>query len=91
MDSTKKQSEFKIISSSIIICPVCSKKKFKVTQREDSIPHFGNVLETFASCDACGYKTSDILPLDTHEPIEQKIEVKNESDLKLRFIKSKNC
>ena len=89
MKKVKKRS--KVIYSSIITCPVCGKKSFNISQVLDDIPHFGEVLETFAHCDSCGYKAHDILPLsEKRYPIKQKIKISSKS-LAYRVIKSKYC
>jgi zinc finger protein len=86
----KRRNNFN--SSFLIDCPACGKRKFNVTQRLDKIPFFGEVLETFASCDNCKYKTSDVLPLEEkNAPHEQELKVTNESHLKIRLVKSKQC
>ena len=77
-------------TSSVVSCPVCFKKTFRIIQKTDTIPYFGEVLETFASCDECGYKTSDILPLEKKSaPVRQKQKISSESDLNIRVVKSK--
>lgn len=89
---TKEKRKSNFSSSFLVICPACNKKSFHVAQKLDKIPFFGEVLETFASCDSCKYKTSDILPLEEkNAPAKQKLMVKNESDLKIRIVKSKQC
>ena len=89
---TKEKRRNNFHSSFLIDCPACGKRKFDVIQRLDKIPFFGEVLETFASCDNCKYKTSDILPLEEkNAPHKQELKVGSESDLKVRIVKSKQC
>lgn len=91
-DQPTEQKLKNLNSSFFISCPVCGKKQFSVIQRLDDIPYFGEVLETFASCDACKYKTSDILPLEKKDfPEKQALKVRLEDDLKIRVVKSKSC
>ncbi|MCD6371365.1 MAG: ZPR1 zinc finger domain-containing protein, partial [Candidatus Aenigmarchaeota archaeon] len=79
----------KLFHSFIISCPVCGRKSFRILQKEDLIPHFGEVLETFAHCEKCGYKTTDILPLEVHPPTNQKIKIDKKEVLEFRVVKSK--
>ena len=84
-------SKIKVIHSSVVNCPVCGRKTFSVLQRTNQIPHFGEVLETFASCDFCKYKTNDLLPLSSKKyPVNHKIPVSKKS-LMYRVVKGKNC
>ena len=89
---TRKANKDKFSISSFFNCPVCGKKGFSVSQRLDNIPYIGEVLETFASCKYCKYKTHDILPLTKKEyPKLQKLKVSNSKDLERRVVKSKYC
>jgi zinc finger protein len=86
----KKSKPFEY--SFFIFCPVCGEKTFTVMQRIDHIPYFGEVLETFASCSNCKYKSSDVLPVeDKKAPVLHKKVVSKESHLSLRLVKSKNA
>ena len=88
----KNQKSEEILTSSLIICPVCNKKTFSVKQRLDKISYFGEVLETFAFCSNCNYKANDILPLGEKKySIEQKIIVSNKKALETRIVKNKYC
>jgi zinc finger protein len=92
-DQQKDLKRSKHFESSLFIsCPVCGKKGFELVQRTDVIPYFGEVLETFASCNSCKYKTSDILPLETKRaPKHQEYKISKLKDLELRVVKSKLC
>lgn len=88
----QKKTLNKLNSSFFISCPVCHKQGFSIIQQTDEIPYFGEVLETFGSCNECKYKTSDILPFEEKKaPTKQSFKVDSEDDLKTRVIKSKSC
>lgn len=92
MKKANQQKKSKFHSSFFINCPVCGKHKFQIVQRIDKIPYFGEVLETFATCDACKYKTNDILPLEQKKAqSKQELKVKTQKDLNFRLVKSKFC
>ena len=89
----KKQKKSKQIFNYFFIkCPVCGRKGFSVRQVLNDIPYFGEVLETFANCKFCGYKTYDILPLGEKKyPKVQEITVHGKKELSLRVVKGKYC
>ena len=87
----KKTNKKQILNSSFVLCPVCKKQDFNVIQSLDEIPYFGEVLETFAQCGSCKYKTYDILPLAEKKfPKQQKIKI-SEKNLCARVVKGKYC
>ncbi len=88
----KKQKSKVIFNPSLLNCPVCNKHGFSVQQVLDNIPYFGEVLETFASCKFCGYKTHDILPLsEKGYPKKQKIAISSKKALEVRVVKNRYC
>ena len=92
MKNQANQKSKKIFNSFLLNCPVCGKKGFSIHQVLEDIPYFGEVLETFAHCKFCGYKTYDILPLGKQRyPKRQKVVISNKNDLSKRLIKSKYC
>lgn len=87
----QKTSNKKIINSSFILCPVCGKQDFNVIQSLDEIPYFGEVLETFAQCNSCKYKTYDLLPLAGKKfPKSQKTKISIKT-MNKRVVKGKYC
>ncbi len=88
----KKLNNKKTSNSFFFNCPACNKKGFSVEQRIDTIPYLGEVLETFAKCKYCKYKTHDILPLTEKDyPKKHKIKISKQKDLERRVIKGKYC
>ena len=88
----KNQKSRKIFNPSLLDCPVCGKRGFSIYQIVEDIPYFGEVLETFAHCKFCGYKTYDILLLGKQRyPKKQKVIISSEKDLSKRIVKSKYC
>ncbi len=69
-------------------CPVCGEKTLKYRAVELEIPHFGKCLETTVYCTTCGYKHSDILMLETHEPLRYEMPIESLDDLNARVIRS---
>jgi len=59
-----------------------------IKQTEYNVDHFGSVLLSLTVCPKCGYKSRDILPLETREPTLIKARIDSLSDLNIKVIKS---
>ncbi len=69
-------------------CPICGKKTLFYRAVELEIPNFGKCLETTVYCKSCGFKHSDILMLETHEPLRYEMNIEDVEDLNARVIRS---
>lgn len=69
-------------------CPVCGQKTLMYHAEEMDIPNFGKCLETTIICKSCGYRHSDVMMLETHEPLRYEMEIQSEEDLNARVIRS---
>ena len=69
-------------------CPVCNANKLNLLEEEYNVPHFGKCYLMAMSCEACGYKVSDVESEEQKEPSRLTFEVKNKKDLNVRVIKS---
>ena len=69
-------------------CMVCGKNELTLREDELDIPYFGRVAVFGMSCTACGYKKSDLEPLEAREGAEYTFEVSCEADLNVKVIKS---
>ena len=79
------------LTEMIIKCPACSVEgKAKSIMKELEIPHFGKVLETSIQCPECGFKHSDIIALEQHEPAKYIIEI-NKNTLTVRVVRSQSA
>lgn len=72
-------------------CPSCNKRTLRVTNIVISIPYFGDVIDFAISCNSCGYKRSDIMPVDMKEPTRYSLNVESPHDVNTRIIKSSTC
>lgn len=72
-------------------CPSCNKKSLRVTNIVISIPYFGEVLDFTIFCDSCGYKRSDIMPIEIKEPTRYSFHIESACDISTRIIKSSTC
>ncbi|NPA75033.1 MAG: ZPR1 zinc finger domain-containing protein [Euryarchaeota archaeon] len=69
-------------------CPVCGKKTLVYRTAELEIPNFGKCLETTLICKSCGFRHSDLLMLETHEPMRYEMKIGKEEDLNAKVIRS---
>jgi zinc finger protein len=74
-----------------IDCPVCRcENSMIVITKTENIPYFGEIMESTAKCNDCGYKHSDIICLDQKEPVKYTLKV-DKSNLNARVIKSQSA
>ncbi|KYC53691.1 MAG: ZPR1 zinc-finger domain protein [Candidatus Methanofastidiosum methylothiophilum] len=72
-------------------CPSCNKKSLRVTNIVISIPYFGEVIDFTILCNSCGYKRSDIMPIEIKEPTRYSFHIESACDISTRIIKSSTC
>jgi len=72
-------------------CPSCNHKSLRVSNIIISIPYFGEVIDFTISCDSCGYKRSDIMPVEVKEPTRYSYHVESACDVSTRIVKSSTC
>ncbi|HOG74451.1 MAG TPA: ZPR1 zinc finger domain-containing protein [Methanofastidiosum sp.] len=72
-------------------CPSCNHKSLRVSNIIISIPYFGEVIDFTISCDSCGYKRSDIMPVEVKEPTRYSFHVESACDVSTRIVKSSTC
>lgn len=78
----------KIVSERVEVCPVCNKKTLRCLDFEDEIPYFGKIVNMLVKCENCGYKHTDFMFLEEHEPVRLEIEVSGAEDLQIRVARS---
>jgi len=69
-------------------CMMCGANELTLREDELDIPYFGRVAVFGMSCTACGYKKSDLEPIEQREGAEYTFEVTCEADLNVKVIKS---
>jgi zinc finger protein ZPR1 len=75
----------------IIDCPICkSSKSLEVTTNTQTIPYFGEIMESTLICQKCGYKHSDTICIDQKEPVKYSI-ILNKEKLNVRVVKSQSA
>ncbi len=69
-------------------CPICGKKPLFYSYEEKEIPNFGKCLITNIFCKSCGFKHTDVMMLEIHEPMHYELSIKSNEDLNARVIRS---
>ncbi|MEM2874869.1 MAG: ZPR1 zinc finger domain-containing protein [Candidatus Hadarchaeales archaeon] len=70
-------------------CPLCgSSGSFVVRGRIDEVPYFGEIMETLALCERCGFRQADVMQTERRDPIAYEFEITSEDDMKVRVVKS---
>jgi len=70
-------------------CPLCgSLGSFFVRGRIDEVPYFGEIMETLAFCEKCGFKQADVMQTERKRPAAYELEITSEDDMKVRVVKS---
>lgn len=72
-------------------CPACSNKTFDTFQVPYDIAGFGKSLFFIMRCNSCHYRNTDVISLETKEPVRYKIIIDNEHDMRIRVIKSSSA
>ncbi|MDR0438876.1 MAG: ZPR1 zinc finger domain-containing protein [Methanocalculaceae archaeon] len=68
-------------------CPECSKKIDYIYDTEN-IPYFSDILLLSGVCSNCGFRITDTMILNDHEPCRWEIKVETPEDLDIRVIRS---
>lgn len=69
-------------------CFVCKTGTLLLSSTSLEVPYFGEVNVTTFTCDSCGYRSTDVLPLRSRAPSRYRCTVKGEDTLDIRVIRS---
>jgi len=72
----------------IVKCPSCDNESMTLSQSQYAVDNFGTVLMSVATCQACGYKHTDVLTMNAKEPVAMSAKIDSVDDLSIRVIKS---
>ena len=72
-------------------CPVCHKDTLTLSETDMEVPYFGTVFVFSMDCPACGFRKTDIDPVEPKEPAKYTLEIKDPKDLSIRIVKSSNA
>ncbi|MCC2509395.1 ZPR1 zinc finger domain-containing protein [Methanimicrococcus blatticola] len=68
-------------------CPLCQ-ADMAIKWQKDTIPYFGDIMYTTATCDQCTFKFADTIILSSKDPVCYSLQIKTGADLDARFIRS---
>ncbi len=69
-------------------CPMCGQNALTLTERDDNIPYFGDVLIFSMTCTNCKFHKSDVESIEQKDPSRYSVEVSSEEDMKIRVVRS---
>ncbi len=72
----------------VVKCPACLDGDLQVLSDQIVIPHFGDVLISTLLCPRCGYRSSDIVPLEKLPPRRYVLQIDGPQQMKIRIIRS---
>jgi zinc finger protein len=70
------------------ICPACGGVGLEYAAEQVDLPFLGTSLETLMRCDACGYRHTDFVLTDSHEPTRVTYTVRSGDDMMVRVVRS---
>jgi len=72
----------------VVKCPACLDGDLQVLSDQVVIPHFGDVLISTLLCPRCGYRSSDIVPLEKLPPRRYVLQIDGPQQMKIRIVRS---
>lgn len=84
----KARQSSKIIQKSMIVeCPECD-SKLSLVETIKKLPNFGDVLISTLSCKHCGFRLTDVMPAEFHEPTAFEVKIESEKDMYTKVVRS---
>lgn len=68
-------------------CPQCE-KQCTIIQVPETIPLFGQIILQTIACTHCGFKWSDVMSVEVHEPIGYEAKIESEKDLEIKLVRN---
>ena len=69
-------------------CPICNSKNIEVKTIEYDFPKIGKSILYVFKCNDCGYRTTEIIPLEEKPPVTLNIKVDSKEKFKIIVLKS---
>jgi zinc finger protein len=69
-------------------CPACHEHTVEYTAMDLDVPYFGGLLQTVFICSSCGFRHSDVIHGQTHEPRRWTFRTPQGSDMSVRVVRS---
>jgi zinc finger protein len=72
-------------------CPICKVKgSMELKTKTEKIPYFGEIMESTVKCKECGFKHSDVICLDSKEPVKYILKI-DKNKMNIRVVKSQSA
>jgi zinc finger protein len=71
-----------------VTCPACGAGNLSINTEESNIPHFGIIVISTLQCSSCGYRSTDVLPVEEKPPARFRFRIRKKEDLSVRVIRS---
>lgn len=68
-------------------CPQCE-KPCTIIQVPETIPLFGQIVLQTIVCAHCGFKWSDVMSVEVHEPVGFEAKINGEEDLSIKLVRN---
>jgi zinc finger protein len=68
-------------------CPVCIKPNLTLSEDTQTIPHFGEIFILSMSCEACGYRKTDVDSDEERPPVKYELSIDNVKDMSIRVVR----
>ncbi|MBN1539435.1 MAG: ZPR1 zinc finger domain-containing protein [Candidatus Thermoplasmatota archaeon] len=72
----------------VVKCPVCSEGELYILTDQLTIPYFGDIVVSTISCPKCGFRSSDVIPLETRTPKRYSVIINSPGLMNLRVVRS---
>ena len=72
----------------LVKCPTCLVGELKILSDQVTIPHFGDIVISTMICPKCGYRTSDVIPMENRTPKRYSIIIDDPDKLNKRIVRS---
>lgn len=73
------------------VCPSCAGLGMEYTTEQVDLPFMGTSLEILLRCEKCGYRHTDFVLTQQHEPTRYRYLVTKSDDMSVRVVRSASC
>jgi zinc finger protein len=73
------------------VCPACDARGLEYTTEQVDLPYMGPSLEIMLRCETCGYRHTDFVLTEEHEPTRVTYRVSKADDMMVRVVRSASC
>ncbi|MFW3146724.1 MAG: ZPR1 zinc finger domain-containing protein [Thermoplasmatota archaeon] len=71
-----------------LTCPACAGERLFINQEQLDVPHFGELMISTLICSRCGFRSTDVIPLQSRPPKRHTCRIDGPDKLRLRVVRS---